>query len=63
MPPSSAMAMAIRSSVTVSIAALTTGVFKEMCLEKRLATLASPGRISEYWGISITSSKVNPSSG
>ena len=63
MPPSSAMAIAILSSVTVSMAALTTGVFSEMCREKRLLTLASPGRISEYCGMSRTSSKVSPTSG
>ena len=48
MPPSIAMAMAMPSSVTVSIAALTIGVLRVMWREKRLATLASPGRISEY---------------
>ena len=37
MPPSTAMAIAIPSSVTVSMAALTTGVFRVMCREKRLA--------------------------
>ena len=36
MPPSRAIAIAIRSSVTVSIAALTTGVFRAMCRENRL---------------------------
>jgi len=63
MPPSTAIAIAIRSSVTVSIAALTTGVLSTMCRENRLLTLASPGRISEYCGMSSTSSKVNPRSG
>jgi hypothetical protein len=42
------------------MAALTMGVFRVMWREKFVATLASPGRISEYCGIRSTSSKVNP---
>jgi hypothetical protein len=45
------------------MAALTTGVFREILREKRLATLASPGRISEYCGIRRTSSNVSPGRG
>ena len=55
--------MAIPSSVTVSMAALTTGVFSPMFRENRLLKSVSPGRISEYCGISRTSSKVKPNIG
>jgi hypothetical protein len=39
--------MAIAASVTVSIAALTSGVFSVIFFEKRDATVTSRGRISE----------------
>src|SRR5580698_1079807 len=52
MPPSCAMVMASRASVTVSMAAETTGKL----------TRTSRGRTSEYAGTSSTSSKVSASS-
>ena len=47
MPPSWAIPMAIAASVTVSIAALTNGVFNVMRFEKRDATLTSRGSTAE----------------
>ena len=61
MPPSRAMAIARRDSVTVSIAAETRGIASEMFRVRRLSVDASEGRISEAAGISRTSSKVRPS--
>ena len=61
MPPSRAMAMAMDASVTVSIAAETTGMFRVMLREKRVSKLTSRGNTSEYAGTSSTSSKVRPS--
>ena len=55
------MAIAIAASVTVSIAALTSGMFNATRREKRVVTSASRGRKSEAPGIRRTSSKVYPS--
>src|SRR3989338_4296952 len=59
MPPSCAMAMAKRASVTVSMAAETSGKFKAMLREKRVARLVSLGRTWENAGTNNTSSKVS----
>jgi len=61
MPPSLAMAMAMRDSVTVSIPALTKGMFNLMFLENRVVMSTSEGRTSEASGTNKTSSKVMPS--
>ena len=61
MPPSRAMAMARRDSVTVSMAADTSGMASEMLRVRWLAVDASWGSISEAAGTSRTSSKVRPS--
>ena len=55
------MAMAIALSVTVSIAALTNGMFSLTFREKRLETSASCGKKSAYCVTSEMSSKVSPS--
>ena len=60
-PPSCAMAMAVRASVTVSIAALSTGMFSRTRRVIGALTSVSRGRISEAAGTSRTSSKVRPS--
>src|SRR6185369_13350034 len=59
MPPSWAIAMARRASVTVSIAADTSGRFREMFRESRVAREVSLGRTWENAGTSNTSSKVS----
>src|SRR5438093_7344584 len=59
MPPSCAMAMARRASVTVSIAADTSGMFSWMLRDRRVARLVSRGRTWEYAGTNNTSSKVS----
>ena len=59
MPPSCAMAMARRASVTVSMAADTSGRFRLMLRESRVARLVSRGKTCEYAGTSNTSSKVS----
>src|SRR6185312_7003063 len=61
-PPCRAIAIAIRASVTVSIAAETSGMFTVMLRLSRVRVRASPGARSEYPGTSRTSSKVSPSS-
>ncbi len=54
------MAIAILLSVTVSIAAETTGMFKLMFLENLVVKSTWFGRHSEYDGTNNTSSYVNP---
>ncbi len=61
MPPSRAMAMAMRYSVTVSIAALMTGMFRRIFFVSIVVRSTSAGRISLSAGTSSTSSKVRPS--
>src|SRR5665647_455763 len=59
MPPSCAMAIASRASVTVSIAADTKGMFSSMLREKRVAREVSLGRTWENAGTNNMSSKVS----
>src|SRR5690606_6094694 len=61
MPPSWAMAMARRPSVTVSMAADTIGRFSLMPRVRRVARLTSLGRTVEWAGTRETSSKVSAS--
>ncbi len=58
-PPSCAMAMARRASVTVSMAADTSGRFRVMLRVKRVTREVSLGRTWEYAGTNNTSSKVS----
>ena len=60
MPPSRAMAMAMRYSVTVSIAALIRGMLRCIFLVSRVRRSMSAGSTSLAAGISSTSSKVSP---
>ncbi len=60
MPPSRAMAMAMRYSVTVSIAALIRGMFSCIFLVSRVFRSMSAGSTSLAAGMSSTSSKVRP---
>ena len=60
-PPSRAIAMASLDSVTVSMAADTSGIASEILRVSRLSVEASAGRISEAAGTSSTSSNVRPS--
>src|ERR1039457_6323236 len=60
-PPCCARAMASRDSVTVSMAELTMGMFREIRRVRRVAVLACAGRTEEREGTSKTSSKVNAS--
>ena len=50
MPPWRAIATAIRASVTVSIAAETSGMRRVMPRDSRVVVSASPGCRSEYAG-------------
>ncbi len=60
MPPNCAMAMAILTPVTVSILALTNGVFKAICLVNLVAVFTSRrDLIDENRGTSNTSSYVS----
>ena len=59
-PPWRAIAIAIRASVTVSIAADTSGIRNVTDRESRVVVSASPGPRSEYAGTSNTSSYVKP---
>ncbi|MOA56957.1 hypothetical protein D3C78_1810460 [compost metagenome] len=59
MPPSCDMAMARRDSVTVSMAADTSEMFRLMLRVRRVAREVSRGRTSEYAGTNNTSSKVS----
>ena len=60
MPPWRAMAMAMRPSVTVSIAAEAIGTFNLMLRENWVAVSTAEGMTSEASGIRRTSSKVSP---
>src|SRR6478736_3295231 len=59
MPPSWAIAIASRASVTVSMAADTRGRFRVMLRERRVAREVSLGRTWENAGTNKTSSKVS----
>ena len=59
MPPCCAMAMAISDSVTVSIAALSSGTFSLMFLVRRVLTSTCAGSTVECRGTSRMSSKVS----
>ncbi len=61
MPPSRATAIAMRASVTVSMAAEQTGIASEIERLKRVAVEASFGSTWDSAGTSRTSSNVNPS--
>ncbi len=58
-PPSCAIAIARRASVTVSIAADSSGMFSVMLLVRRVARLTSRGTTREWAGTSRTSSNVS----
>src|SRR4051794_7584427 len=60
-PPSRAKAIAIRASVTVSIAAETTGTSSTIVRVSRVAVETSFGRTDDSAGTRRTSSKVSPS--
>lgn len=59
-PPSLDIAIARRASVTVSMAALTMGMFISRPFVSLVLVLVSLGNTSEYLGKTSTSSKVNP---
>ena len=61
MPPARAMAMAIRDSVTVSIAELTSGTRSRIRRVSWLDVSALAGTTSDAAGSSRTSSNVSPS--
>ena len=61
MPPSRAMAMAMRDSVTVSMAEEIRGMFMRIFGVSQVATSIMPGVTLLSAGISSTSSKVSPS--
>ena len=61
MPPAWAMAMASRLSVTVSMAADTSGMFRLISRVNRVAVSTWVGITSDGPGSSKTSSKVSPS--
>ena len=60
-PPFWAMAIAMRASVTVSIAEAMIGRLRAIERVSRVSTLTSAGRTSEWPGRNSTSSKVRPS--
>src|SRR5713101_2404111 len=60
-PPWRAMAIARRDSVTVSMAAEASGIFRASFLAKFVVVSASPGSTDDLPGKSSTSSKVRPS--
>lgn len=62
MPPWRAIATAMRASVTVSIAAETSGIRRVMPRDSRVVVSACPGCRSEYAGTRSTSSNVSPGS-
>ena len=62
MPPTRARAIASGASVTVSIAALTMGMFRRMRRVRRVVVSTCLGRTAERAGIKATSSNVRPSS-
>ena len=61
MPPACAMAMASRLSVTVSMAAETSGMLRAISRVNLVAVLTWVGITSDGPGSSKTSSKVSPS--
>jgi len=63
MPPERAIAMAMSASVTVSMAAETSGMFRGMERVRRLLVETSLGWTAEYLGTRRTSSKVRPGLG
>jgi hypothetical protein len=56
-----AHADSLRALDTVSMAALTSGMFREILRETRVVRFASRGSIREWAGTRSTSSKVKPS--
>src|SRR4249920_2374098 len=62
MPPCCASAIARCDSVTVSMAALTMGMFSSMRLVRRVVVRTSVGRMSDFKGTIRTSSYVYASS-
>ena len=58
-PPVLASAIAISLSVTVSIAALSIGIFSSILLVKRVFRFTSLGNTFDFCGTNSTSSKVN----
>src|ERR1700741_2643542 len=60
-PPACAMAMAMRASVTVSMAAATIGMFREIVRVMRDRSSVSDGNTSDRAGRNNTSSKVKAS--
>src|SRR5712691_8070412 len=60
MPPSRAIAMASRASVTVSMAALTIGMLIVMRRVNRVRVSVSAGMTEDLAGTNATSSKVSP---
>ena len=60
-PPSLAIAIAIRESVTVSIAAVMIGVLRVIVLVSLVVRSIMLGVTSDFAGIRRTSSKVRPS--
>ena len=61
MPPSRAIVIAVRASVTESIAALTSGTFSSTPRQRRVRTSTSFGKTSLYAGTRRTSSNVRHS--
>src|SRR5210317_842205 len=61
MPPAVAIAIAILLSVTVSIADESNGIFNLRFSVNLILVSTSEGRISEYLGANVTSSKVSAS--
>ena len=61
MPPDFAIEIAILLSVIVSIAADRSGILSLRFLVNSMPVLTSEGNISEYFGASVTSSKVSAS--
>src|ERR1700733_1205490 len=55
------MAMARRDSVTVSMAADTSGIFREIVRVSCVRVFTSVGKTEDFPGTSSTSSNVNPS--
>jgi hypothetical protein len=60
-PPSRAMAMAVLASVTVSMAALTSGMFNLIFLVSNVPISAIAGVMADLAGSSSTSSNVRAS--
>ena len=60
-PPNFAISMAILDSVTVSIAEEIMGILRFKLFDNFVSVIVSDGRISEYFGVSKTSSYVRAS--